>query len=132
MRYHPIGPDYPEPRSGYCCPGLEVLKREVALRSEALDEFLEERDRRITAEFASQSFTVATAQKAAQDEGDKARVESDARLTQHEKDLKTLEGKLSTMEGAGAGKALSWGYVLGAVVIASGIISLLVDLLTKH
>jgi hypothetical protein len=75
---------------------------------------------------------VATAQKTAQDEGDKARVESDARLTQHEKDLKALEGKLSTMEGTGAGKALSWGYVLGAVVIASGIISLLVDLLTKH
>lgn len=144
------------PRVEYCCAGLLVLERELALLREEVTRREGEQNKYLEHRFHAQDMSVQTALTSARDATLKAeaatekrldlmnefratlsdqatqlmpRTETELRLTAIEKDVAMLYSRLGSTEGVSKGLGVGWAYTVGAVVMITAVATVIVRLL---
>ena len=120
----------------YCCPGLAVLEREVALNWGGIAKLMEEQEKRYMQRFDAQDESVKTALISAKEAVIKAEIatekrfdaireETDTRIGILERDIAKLSEAVSSMIGRSAGGSALWGYLVGAAGMGAAIIGII-------
>lgn len=128
--------------SGYCCPSLSVLEREVEIRSVETSRLLEERDRRYTLRADRQDKEVATALTVVKDATNRVEETTERRFNSVDSTLDALHSSLSeqlsaisdrvgAIEGKGVGLKEGWGYLVGALGIGGVIVGVIAAFLGR-